>query len=418
MSVTNHNGLWGDQADSGKYMNVETVDYKTGHTDASGNPTADNTFAHPENNPFRKLKDDGTYLDNSTNVDEMSGDVVINRVMGNQYTYFEGSVFSFNSTQDYNFGNNYEENHAWSSDHVPTNEAFVIPTLGADNERNQGIVNKTWANEYNFNYGSSRNWSGGPSDNEINDDGSAGAALSDLKKGKLCDYSYGSGYEEVLIDQSDGNADSHYSSTRHNDWQSSFLGWSNSDLPNILVSKVFGKTYDYRNGDGREIREGNSDELVYGNSNSEVHGDSTENVTGNGTATVTGNSTETVHGNSTSTVYGVTTDHHWGTSNEILGGGGASLNMGGFIEMTLGAVQETTLSAKMEIFGGAIMSLTMGAILEITLGLKMEVQAGGKIEVGELVDVKAKASAKIDACLAEIKSTATAIKTAALQLFA
>jgi phage gp45-like len=418
MSVQNHNGLWGDKADSGKYSNIETVDYRNSHSNKDGTPTDDNTFAHPENNPFRKLKDDGTYLDDSTNVDEMSGDTVVNRIQGNQYPYFEGSVFSFNSTQDYNFGNNYEENHGWCSDHVPESEVFVIPALGADNERGQGIVTKTWANEYNYNYGSSYNWSGGPTDNEINDDGSQGAALPALKKGKLCEYSYGSGYEEVLIDQSGGNADTHYASTKHNDWTASNLpGWP-SDPSGILVSKVFGKTFDYRNGDAYEVREGNAEELVYGDSYSTVHGNSDEHVYGNGTSDVHGDSTETVHGNSTATVYGNSTETVHGDSLELFAGGKAEFFTGGINSMSIAAVNEMSLTGKIELTIGGVMSVMMGAVMEITLGLKMEIQAGGKIEVGELVDVKAKASAKIDACLAEIKSTATAIKTAALQLFA
>lgn len=409
MSVQNHNGLWGDKADSGKYTNIETTDYKDQHSKSDGTPTDDNTFAHPENNPFRKLKDDGTYLDSSTNVDEMKGEVVVNRIQGNQYTYFEGSVFSFNSTQDYNFGNNYEENHGWSADCVPEGEKFVIPVLGESKERGQGLVTKTWANEYNYNFGTSYNWSGGSSDKEINDDGSQGAALSDLKKGKFCEYSYGSGYEEVLIDQNAGNADQHYANTKHNDWKAGHLSNWPSDSGNILVSKVFGRTFDYRNGDAYEVREGNAEEKVYGDSYSTVHGDSHEWVGEDGNksnsySTVYGDSTETVHGDSTSTVYGVTTDHHWGRANEILGGGSASLNMGGMIEMTLGAVSETSLSAKMEIALGAFMEICMGMKMEIFLGGKIELSAGAKAEISVAEDCDLVGGAKIEATLTKIQA--------------
>lgn len=424
MAVTKHPDPWIDKAYEGKYINVETKDYSNSHakTDSKTGkveldkygkvvPSDDNSFAHPA--PFYKLNDDGTYLDGNTQIKDKSGEAYVQRVQGNQYTYFEGSVFSFNSTCDYNFGNNYEENHGWSSDHVPydssdqnppTTEHFVIPTLGTDLETQQGIVTKTWGNEYNFNYGTSRNWSGGPAGKLIDDNGGVtndNSASADLKSGKLREYSYGSGYEEVLIDQNDGDADQHYPSTKHNDWKAKKLKNWPSDPANILVSKVFGRTYDYRHGDAFEVREGAAEEHIHGDSYSYVYGDNHEYV---GDEKSRSNSYATVYGDSKETIFGVTTEYFWGRKSEVMGGGVAALNMGGMIEMTLGAVEETTLSAKMEIALGAFLEICMGLKTEVFIGGLIEIAAGAKAEISAAEECDLVGGAKIEAVMTKIQA--------------
>ncbi|HET7922345.1 MAG TPA: hypothetical protein VFM15_06285 [Gammaproteobacteria bacterium] len=436
MSVSRHPDPWIDKGFEGKYLNVETKQYSDTHSEKNSDgtikkdknglnvPSKDNSFAYPT--PFIKLNDDGTAVDGTTQIQDVSGEAYVQRVQGNQYSYAEGSAFSYGSTCDFNFGNGYEENHGWANSQVPFDssnlnppytERFVIPTLGANNEKEQGLVSKSWGNEYNFSFGTSRNWSAGPVNQLIDDNGKVttdSSASAALKSGKFCEYSYGTGYEEVLIDQNDGDADQHYSSTKHNDWKAGNLpGWP-SDPGSLLVSKVFGKTFDYRHGDAYEVREGNAEEKVCGNSYSTVHGDSHEWVGEDGSksnsySTVYGDSTETVHGDSTANVYGHSMETFWGRKDEFF--------MGGSNSMSLAAMDEIALAAKFEMFAGGVVSIALGAILEITGAFKVEIEMGGRAEVNMAADLNSTVGAKIETALTKVETGITNVCTAIANLF-
>lgn len=411
MSVTNHNALWGDASEFGRFMKIETTDYSTNN--ASNDDSADgyNRYANVTSE-FYHLNDDGTpKLDSKKNpvaLDEQSGESIVTRIYGDVYFYNTGNEYTWGgSGTTYNFGNGYEENHIGVSDpYVPHDEVFPLPETDSDNWN----TSKTWGREYSYNKGAEYSWQEGYADSS-----------DTLKNNHFCSYSVGLNYEESYTVAPSGktlaSAKSGFTSN-HDDWSKNGLSLAAAGL---AVSKSYGDSYDYTCGKGYSIQEGDTEEHVYGTSTSHVHGDSYEyvgeaptadpsnpfNITAhnaNSWSTVYGDSTETVHGDSTSTVHGTTTDHHWGTANEILGGGGASLNMGGMIEMTLGAVSEIALSAKMEIALGAAMELYLGAKLEIFLGLKVEVDAGGKVEIGEAAKMELVNGAKIDAAVAKVQA--------------
>ena len=415
MSVTNHNSLWGDASEFGRFMKVETTDYSGSNTSSDDSADDYNRYQNVTTE-FYQLNEDGTpKLDGSNNpipLAEQSGGQLVTRIYGDVYFYNTGNEYTWGGTgTTFNFGNGYEENHIGVSDpYVPSDEVFNLPETDSSNWN----TSKTWGKEYSYNKGAEYSWQEGYADSS-----------DTLKNNHFCSYSIGLAYEESYTVAPGGktvaSAKSGFTSS-HDDWSSSSLGLSAASLG---VSKSYGDSYEYTCGKGFSIQEGDTEEHVYGASTSYVHGDSHEyvgeaptsdasnplNITphkANSYSTVYGDSTETVHGDSTSTVYGITTDHHWGTSNEILGGGGASLNMGGMIEMTLGAVQETTASAKLEIFLGAVMEMTLGAKIEIDLGFAMEVKAGGKMEFGEMVDLKANAGANVNANSAQVNANASA----------
>lgn len=408
MSVTNHNSLWGDASEFGRFMKIETTDYSTNNTSNDDSADDYNRYANVSSE-FYQLNDDGTpKLDSSKNplvLDEQSGTGIVTRIYGDVYFYNTGNEYTWGGNgTTFNFGNGWEENHIGVSDpYVPSDEVFDLPETDSSNWN----TSKTWGNEYSYSKGSEYSWQEGYKDTgQVTD---ADTEQDSLKSGHFCSYSVGLNYEESYTvapaGKSIASAKAGFTSS-HDDWTGNSLSLSAVTLG---VSKSYGDSYEYSCGKAYSISEGNSEEHVYGDSISHVHGHSTEYVGDSDNhcdsdSTVYGDSTETVHGDSTSTVYGVTTDHHWGRANEILGGGAASLNMGGMIEMTLGAVQETALSAKMEIALGAFLEICMGLKTEVFLGGKIEISAGAKAEISTAEDCDLVGGAKIEATLTKIQA--------------
>jgi hypothetical protein len=406
-----------------------------------------------------------------TPLDENSRSYHVTRQYGDIYLFNDGNIISWGGNgKNFSFGNGYEENHAWASlNCVYNNEVFPIPagamstpacfstvsdysspTDGvAEYEWLGGNVSKNWGVDYGYNYGSSYEWSAGP-DTYIDAYGTTGDPLPEIKKGKHCAYSYGTGYEESLIAWDNGSgwfhaddSNSPYASRKHDDWNSGFLsmesvassfaqdagdqatsallgalgvtGSNNEEAidtlsegqalddavfnpqdfakrnkwqaVNLKVSKDFGNTYEYHYGPGLSIQEGPTEERNYGNTSSTVVGNSTESVTGNSSSTVTGNSSESVTGNATSMVQGNSTEQFWG--------GKAEFFMGGKSEMSLGACDEINLAAKVEIVAGVA--------LEIFLGFKTEIGSAGSLEFELGPDLKlTPADAAIEEATAKI----------------
>ncbi|HEY1771693.1 MAG TPA: hypothetical protein VGH91_00720 [Gammaproteobacteria bacterium] len=354
-----------------------------------------------------------------TALDENSGKYQVVRQYGDIYMFNDGNIISWGGNgKNFSFGNGYEESHAWASGpYVYNKETFTFPK-GAfspylvqttpvpstvsmpasidDYEWLGGNVSKSWGVDYSYTYGFSYEWSSGPK-NYIDAYGNTGDAMADVMQGKHCTFSYGTGYEESLIEWTSTSTYFHaddktspYKSRVSDSWTTSNLG-SSWTAGNLLVSKAFGPTYDYHYGPALSIQEGASEEHVNGASWSTVAGDSNETVNGNSTSNVTGNSNETVTGNQTSMVKGNSTEQHWG--------GAAEFFMGGKSEMILAACDEITLSVKVEMKTLGAVEIFGGASLAIYLGLLVEAQAGTKIEISQL---------KVKAHEAKVTATTTA----------
>ena len=495
------NSLWAVIATNGMVQKIATNPYVP--NPGAGDPNANNQAlaAVTAGSPFITITQDGLAVGQpagasvstslgsfnssaGTPLDENSGQYQVVRQYGDIYMYNDGNVISWGGNgKNFSFGNGYEEAHAWANGpFVYNKERFTIPggayspyllpnatvPSGAsmpasldDYEWLGGNVSKSWGNDYTFTYGTSYEWSAGPN-NYIDAYGNTLAALTDVKQGKHCTYSYGTGYEEALIawDQGSGwfhadDSNSPYASRKHDSWQSSYLsmesvasslaggisqtvastpfaGLLSGDqqeemtdtlsegaalqeevfnpkdfakrntwqVQNLLVSKTFGNTYDYHYGPGLSIQEGPSEERTYGNTSSTTIGNSTESVTGNSSSTVTGNSSETVTGNATAMIQGNATEQFWG--------GKAEFFMGGKSEMILGACDEITLSVKMELKTLGAIEVFGGIAIATFLGLQIEIQAGGKIEIGELTVLNKAAEVKVnDAAKVEVNGAAS-----------
>lgn len=369
-------------------------------------------------------------------LDENSGQYQVLRQYGDIYMYNDGNVIMWGGNgKNFNFGNSYEEAHAWAGQScVYNNEQFTIPQ-GAMSlflagvvpqpanyngpasvdayEWLGGTVSKSWGNEYTFSYGRSYEWSGGPN-NYVDAYGNSGANLTDVMQGKHCTFSYGNGYEESLVEWTSSSTWFHaddpgspYLARIGDKWQSSNLG-SGWQSGNLLVSKAFGPTYDYHYGSTLSIQEGPSEDRSYGSSWSTVVGDSTENVTGNSTSTVNGNSDDTVTGNSTSKTVGNSTETYWGESDAYF--------MGGKNEMMLAGCDSINLSAQLEIVAGIATSIFLGAKMELVLGARMEMKVGPAVEINSEPTVKMSPAEFKAAAGAKIEALGTAIQLAALNL--
>lgn len=354
---------------------------------------------------------------NPTALDENSGAYHVVRQYGDLYFFNDGNIIQWGGNgKNFNFGNNYEESHGWAGTACVYNgESFAIPVgamtsflnappspkislPSADQSQWEwlgGDVSKSWGNEYGYSFGHSYEWNGGPQ-NYVDAWGNAGLPLRDTMQGKHCTFSYGTGYEEALIEWAPGDSWFHaddsgspYAQRLHDEWQSANLStWASSKNmisswigSNLLVSKDFGPNYEYHFGPTRSVLEGASEEYVYGpswsttvgdttesttgNSNSTVNGNSTENVTGNSTTTTTGDSNETVHGNATAHTYGNNTETHWGLKDEYFMGGSNEMKLAGSDEISLAATAELVAGLKAEVFLGGKFEFTAAAIIEI-----------------------------------------------------
>jgi hypothetical protein len=370
-------------------------------------------------------------------LDENSGAYHVTRQYGDIYLYNDGNIIAWGGNgKNFSFGNGYEENHAWAnlpcvynqetfqipngamSSFTDPKQAKMLPTTPPDTnwEWLGGNVSKSWGNDYSYSFGRSYEWSGGPA-TYIDAFGNSGDAPRDVMANNHCTFSYGTGYEEALIEWREGDpyfhaddASSPYKGKVNDDWASSNLGatWL---AGNLLVSKAFGPTFDYHYGPTKSIQEGPSEEHVNGASWSYVNGDSNETVNGSTTETVTGDSNSTVTGDATENVTGNLTSMVKGNSVEQRWGGAAEFFMGGKSEMILAACDEITLSVKVEIKTLGAVEVFAGASLAVYLGLLVEAQAGTKIEVSQL-KVKAH-DAKVTAAAAAAVQVAGAAMVAA-----
>ncbi len=474
------NAIWAEISAWGSLIKTATSKYVPSPGTLTTTDSNNNNIPNGANNqavnalasgsPFTAVSRDGISADlayttslsdggsaSVTPLDENSGAYHVVRQYGDIYMYNDGNIVSWGGNgKNFNFGNGYEEAHGWANQPaVYNNETFTMPQGAfslyltqssppsnvnlpnplSDYEWLGGMVSKTWGVEMNYSYGTSYEWSAGPS-NYVDAYGNTGDALTDVKQGKHCTYSYGTGYEETLAAWDTGSgwfhaddSNSPYTGRKHDSWQSPYLSMesvassfsagnaqtiSSSPLgglfsagqqeemvdsldegeaildlvfnpqdfnarntwqvQNLLVSKTFGNTYDYHYGPGLSVQEGPSEERNYGNSSSTVIGNSSESVMGNSTSTVTGNSSETVTGNSTAMIQGNSTEQFWG--------GKAEFFMGGKSEMKLGASDEIRLSMKMEIKTGGLIKVFGGVNITSYLGLLVETAQSVKFEFG------------------------------------
>ena len=382
---------------------------------------------------------------NMPSLDENSGKYQVLRQYGDIYMYNDGNIIMWGGNgKNFNFGNSYEEVHAWAVQACVYNgETFTIPqgamSLFLAGNLSQpanfngpasvdayewlgGTVSKSWGNEYNYAYGRAYEWNGGPN-NYVDAYGNSGAALTDVMQGKHCTFSYGTGYEESLVTWNNNawfhadDTNSPYAGRKHDSWQSEYLSLEtvaasfsaspSSQTSGGLLGAIGGPLLeaavdqstnptDFANrntwaaanllvsktfGNVYDYSNGFALSVQEGPAEDRVYGNSYSTVVGNSVESVTGNSTSTVTGNSNETVTGNSTAMIQGNSTEQYWGGQAAFFMGGQSSMALAACDEINLAAVVSIVGGAATEVYLGAKLSTALGALMEFKLATSLSV-------------------------------------
>ena len=343
---------------------------------------------------FQVKADDGSGTKTMTEAVEFSGKYLIERRKGNKYLWTEGHEYIYGGGNVFSFGSSYSEIHCnvngCDTDEIwpGTNNRLSVPDKpeGAVRwEPANHIVEKIWADTFNYQMGSNYSW------------------------GDTADYAFGSSYEENHMDEKSAinqKLQNDRTDSGGPSWQSinseSLTGMTNG---NVWVSKSYGNAYDFVHG--------NSLEVIDGDSECHVHGACYEEIHGNSTAHITGNSIEHVRGQSHSTRHGA--------NNEMF--------LGANSEMFFGVANTMSMAASNEMFLGFQSDIKLAATLEVTMGGKMEVDTAVELKAGltkiENAATKIQSAAtKLEAIPVTIKSGATSIgtglvtiKNSVLQLF-
>ena len=427
-----HNDVWADIAYNGRFMQVETTEFREGLD--SGAFTQNPTEFVLLNEEARAVDESGVEVESESDavpLEEQSGDYIISRRYGHIYRYDVGDDYNWGGDgRTYNFGNSYEETHDEATMcAVPAEDAsFDIPALKAiaGDDTSEGVVSKSWGSDFTYEFGASYAWSDGWSKDEQKkklllkqksglaaDQREIENELPEEAHNRHCEFSYGNGYAESVIDCPLGygsGKDNHGDKIQHDAWNAeSFL----KDSVKLDTEKTFGNTYEYHYGDALDIHEGDAMELHWGNA-TEVHN-------GNSSGTTTGNSTEVTHGNSHEETYGTSTEIFHGAKSDICWGATNEMFMGAANEMALDVKNEMTIGAHSEIFVGAKsdISLSFKFELDVAFGVSIE---GGKVKEKELEIEDHKLHLKNKDLDAEIGEVAADLKelrsqVADLQLF-
>ena len=308
-------------------------------------------------------------------LDEESGEFLVTRRYGIEYSFIDCTVFSYggNYVRSFNFGCNYEENHESYEDDggVISTENFdmnaKMQALGTHQgvdysgwaEANNGFVSKTWGDTCEYQFGNSYNWGEG--------NGPGGAP---------CAYNYGNSYTENLLEVSSGTAETNSLNDSHDSYSRFGI-----DATKSSIEKTFGDTYSYQNGKSAEVHVGNSESETYGDSK------------------------ETVHGNADTKVMGATSDMFLGAKNE----------------MNLNAANSMTLGLENTLFIGGKIDTTLAAVVEFSAGVKMSGNGASEFDIkvvdGKLALVRSDATTtELEAKVSKLGAVTSDIKTCATKI--
>ncbi len=325
-----------------------------------------------------------------TEAKEIAGNHLVERRMGDKYTWTDGDEYTYGGGGEYNYGNSYAENHAdpggdddmkkhktWDKQKWDENKYTVKG--GPNYSASRNYVEKTWGDTINYQDGNNYSW------------------------GNTMDFEFGNGYSETHIDE---NAT--VLKTDHPD--DSLAGTLvQIDKEKAIVEKMFGDTYSYQKGNVREVMHGNTDSVTIG--------ESREYVDGNATTEIHKNSKETVFGNSDTKTIGASSDMYLGATNEMFLGVQDSMSLAACTEFYLGATSEMKLAAVFELVVGAIMEISLSNLLEIKCGGHVAIETGLKCEIDATTEVTAVGGINIEGdASAKLKAAGMSLKTAALNL--
>lgn len=200
---------------------------------------------------FTQLNSQGSGTTSIDNAKELSGIGHFHRRKGPLYSWTESDEYHYGGGNVFNFGNSYEETHAFDSNNAKlaanTQDLDTVtgpkpPNAISDlNDYESVQVAKTWSDTYEYQKGANFAW------------------------GDTEDYNFGNGYEENIVS---GSAINQTYPHDKNSGPGAASSGKHMSLPgdDTLVGKTIGDTYEYVKGKTLAVTVGNSEEHVFNDS--------------------------------------------------------------------------------------------------------------------------------------------------------
>lgn len=321
---------------------------------------------------------------------ELSGDYLIKRRVGDSYYVQLGNNYNFGNGNEFNYGSSQALTH-WQKDGETSNllsDMKAYDVIGVQPFAGNPTTT-VWADML------------AKGEVDIKQTDTFTAHLGNIYDfGGHWDYNFGNGYEENHMT----------GTTIHKEDNSSFLetlgdavadmvgllaksdmakppgpGWGTivGELVTITqdlgwVSKSYGDSYDYYDGNTIEVVEGDAESHFHGSTYSKCYGDSVEHFRGTSHST------------------------YWGASNDMF--------MGASSEFMVGAASSISLAATNDIFVGAKSDISIAVANNMFIGLSFDLTMGGKCTIDTAVELKTQV-VEIDSAAVAMKAKINAICT-------
>jgi len=376
-SVTNANPHHASIRTDGALYTETVKSYQNLHVSATHD--MDDVHSYISQFPLKEL--DSVGADSGSDVDEVVGQHHIRRRFGDRYSQINGVDFNCGLNAQFNFGQRYEENHAYI-DHTSNSEnqfplngdkleaadvgmASVLFDDELEDERKAGIVRKDFGNKYNYHTGIESNWAQGPD-----------------ASGTHKVYNFGARYIENHADLSASR-------------ESTAASVPEAPSDTALVTNNYGDTFTYI--EGKEVygHEGDYNGMRTGATTEEFVGDITRTITGNVTDDITGDIVQTVMGAKEEVTKTLSGDQ----ITTVMAAGKVEVNITAGAEIS---IIETTPAKKTTLMGDdswfklandstttiGMKSETFGGIVNSNFGgLKVETFFSGQVTLGKAADL-------------------------------
>lgn len=363
-------------------------------TDGKTATSADDLPSHFDNLPT-EFPETGEM----TRADELAGNFVIERRVGERYVWSSGNEYIYGADKIFDFGNSWDEFHI-NEDGIDDNDEFFGPDMSnftnalntdanyttkstglydwgdatrAIDPENQ-IVEMKWGDEYEYHHGRRFEWCSDPAD-----------------------YAFGNGYVESLIHSNTETINASHShdkaspgGPKYNNITSKHYGFV-LEASSTSASKEIGHSYNYKNGNDISVTVGTSEEETYGNAYSYTDGDTYDVVMGN------------------------SYNKQWGRDDAFFMGGTSEFKFAASSSMSLAATSDLFLGIKNDISIAARFSLDVAACTDVVTGLRADISAGIRAEVSLTAATEFDA-AQIQTKLTELKSSVSNLSNSATKI--
>ncbi|WP_221795117.1 type VI secretion system tip protein TssI/VgrG [Oceanobacter mangrovi] len=362
----------------------ETISSKRSDNSSSAIDEYDLDTANHFQFKIKSSEGDGVSDDDMEDSDELSGKYLIERRVGDKYLWTDGNEYIYGGGNVFEFGNGYTEVHA-NEDGCDGDDAEVWPegnrlgvpgVSGGEIDLDKTLVEKVWADTISYQCGNNYGY------------------------GDTADYNFGNGYEENHMDEGNEINAGHKMDKLHKGGPNPGGIKSESGLgmhsDSTWITKNFGDSYEYTDGNSLEIQYGKSEAHYYGNT------------------------WECYYGAMQERVIGATQGMYIGTVNEVALSAVTEMTAGASLETFIGAWAEMKLAAAFELCAGTKTSIDTGArtVIDatVTTEVKKEELDAASTAVSAAQNVLATANSMVENSIADVEVKKTAIAKAEAEL--